>query len=69
MKNINQPSIAMSDTEEVKCSCGSSLFKQAVSIRKVSAMLTKTGREEYVPIAALLCIKCDKVFEPNRLVS
>lgn len=64
-----ESSISLKDTKEVTCSCGSTLFKQAVSLREVSALLTGTGRTEYVPVSVLACDKCSKVFERNQIIT
>lgn len=64
-----EPSISLKDTKEVTCSCGSTLFKQAISLREVSALLTGTGRTEYVPVAAIVCLKCDKLFERDKIIA
>lgn len=72
MENVAEraaQNIPIKDTEEVKCSCGSNLFQQAVSLRRVSALLTGTGRDEYVPVAVLTCLKCQKVFERPQIIS
>lgn len=69
-ENLTQmptPQLALKDTEEVKCTCGSTLFRQLVSLRKVSALYTGTGRSEYVPVPTLVCDKCNTVFERPKL--
>lgn len=70
MENIEQgPSISLKDTKQVVCSCGHTLFKQLVSLREVSALLSGTGRTEYVPVAVLACEKCGKPFERNDIIT
>jgi hypothetical protein len=72
MENINQtqePQISLKDTKEVKCSCGSYLFQQAISLREVSALLTGTGRTEYVPVSIIVCLSCKEQFERPNLVT
>ena len=69
MSDIKEPSISLKDTKEVACSCGNTLFKQGISLREVSALLTGTGRTEYVPMAVIACDKCGKVFERPQLVT
>lgn len=69
MENVKEPSISLKDTKEVSCACGSTLFKQAISLREVSALLTGTGRAEYVPMAVIACDKCGKVFERPQIVT
>lgn len=66
---IKEPSISLKDTKEVACTCGSTLFKQALSLREVSELLTGTGRKEYVPVAVIACDKCGKVFERPSIIT
>jgi hypothetical protein len=71
MENVaeQQPNISLKDTEEVKCTCGSALFQQAISLRRVSALLTGTGKDEYVPVSIIVCMKCDTMFERPKIIS
>lgn len=65
-----EPSISLKDTNEVSCECGSTLFKQVINLREVSALLTGTGRVEFIPIAAgLACDKCGKLFERPKIIT
>jgi len=68
MDEIKAPSISLKDTKEVACSCGSTAFQQAISLREVSAIITGTGRTEYIPVATIVCLKCQKLFERGNLV-
>lgn len=47
----------------VVCSCGSKLFHEAMVLKKISALLSGTGREELVPIPVYVCDKCGKIPE------
>lgn len=73
METLNQQQqgrkITLDDTEEIKCVCGSLIFKPAYNIRKVGHLLTETGRDEYVPIQIMLCNQCNKVYEPSKIIS
>ena len=42
-------------------SCGSKLFIEAVALKKLSAILSPTGREEIVPIPTFVCVECGTV--------
>lgn len=64
-----EPSIAIADTEECVCSCGSKLFKPLISMRKVNASISGTGRDEYVPTQAIVCDSCNKLFERPRIIT
>lgn len=46
----------------VQCSeCGSKIFHEAVVLKKVSMLLSGTGKEELVPIPVYVCDKCGKI--------
>lgn len=45
----------------VICSCGSKIFHEAVVLKKISALMSGTGREELVPIPVYVCDKCGKI--------
>ena len=45
----------------VVCSCGSKVFHEAVVLKKISALMSGTGREELVPIPVYVCDKCGKI--------
>ena len=57
-----QQTIDMSQTTPVKCEkCENQTFKQTLLIRKVSALISPNGQEQYVPIAVFACEKCGNV--------
>ena len=57
-----QQTIDMSQTTPIKCEkCENSTFKQTLLIRKVSALISPNGQEQYVPIAVFACEKCGHV--------
>jgi len=66
---LKEPSISIKDTKEVVCACGSKLFKQAISLREVSPLLSGTGRIEYIPVAVIACDKCGQTFERPQIVA
>jgi hypothetical protein len=65
----NQPIQAPRITPEViknlpiiKCDeCGSQLFTEKLTFRKMSALISPTGKEEMVPIPLFVCDKCGKI--------
>ena len=57
-----QQTIDMSQTTPIKCeSCENQTFKQTLLLRKVSALISPNGQEQYVPIAVFACEKCGHV--------
>ena len=60
--------ISLSDTEEVKCPCGHNYFQEFITMRRVSALVTGTGKDEYIPHPVLVCVKCEVRFERPKLI-
>ena len=57
-----QETIDMSQTTPIKCEkCENQTFKQTLLLRKVSALVSPDGQEQYVPIAVFACEKCGHV--------
>jgi hypothetical protein len=61
MMNQQQPQVDLKQTTSVKCECGDELFSQSFLMRKVSGILTGTGKPGYVPIPVFTCNACGKV--------
>lgn len=55
------------NSPNVICTCGSKVFHEAVVLKKVSSLMTGTGREELVPIPVYVCDKCRKI--PDEFTS
>ena len=54
--------IDVNQTAPVKCDkCENQTFKQTLLIRKLSALVSPNGQEQYVPIAVFACEKCGHV--------
>lgn len=49
------------DSPNVVCECGSKLFHEAIVLKKVSALISPTGKEELYPIPVYVCEKCGKI--------
>jgi len=77
MKNLNKekmfesPQKVSITTDMIKnfktvtCQCGSMLFESAIIIKKISPVISPTGKEELYPMEILVCKKCGKV--PSEL--
>ena len=61
MMNQQQPQVDLKQTTSVKCECGDEFFSQSFLMRKVSGILTGTGKPGYVPIPVFTCNACGKV--------
>jgi hypothetical protein len=48
-------------SKNVTCSCGGIIFRQAMVFKKISAILSPSGKEEILPIDVIVCESCNKV--------
>ena len=60
MNNGMKPKVDISSAPWVKCETNQ-LFETKLMFKKVSAILSPTGREEHVPIEVVICSKCGKI--------
>ena len=67
MNFTNEPakvSVNLEDAECIRCdNCESAVFKQSYVLRKVSALLSPTGKEVVVPVNIMQCSECEHVNE------
>ena len=62
--NMPRPGISYSQTAAMKCEeCGSEIFQPAVLLRRVSALVSPSGKETVMPVQIFACIKCGHVNE------
>jgi uncharacterized Zn finger protein len=62
-ETLNVP-VNLSQTQEIKCDeCGSSAFHPAFLLRKVSALISPTGKETVIPIQVFACDSCGHINE------
>ena len=64
MENIGNPTInygAVIDSPNIVCECGCKTFAPAAILKKVSKIVTMTGRDEIVDIPVYVCSKCGKI--------
>jgi hypothetical protein len=70
---LSQQQIALEellkDAQDVACGCGNIYFTPAVNLKKVSALVSPTHREELAQMGVLLCSKCGTKFERSVIVS
>ena len=45
----------------VQCECGGMIFSEKLFFKKISAIISPTGKEELAPMPILVCDKCGKV--------
>lgn len=59
-----QVHVDMTQTTEVKCDeCRSDRFEQVVKMRRLSAILSPTGKEALIPMPVFACKNCGHVNE------
>jgi len=64
MQNQPQMNVDLSNAEDMKCGkCGHVYFKSLVRVKRVSALLTASGQEAYVPIQVLACESCGNIVQ------
>ena len=68
-----KPKIDVKDTTPTTCDeCGGEAFQEAFILRRVSAILSGTGQEGFMPVQVFACFKCGNVnqgFLPPELRS
>lgn len=66
-----QPKIDLKQTTPFFCdNCGHNVFHEAIMFRKVSALLSGTGKEGLAPIPVFACAKCgftNDMFIPQEI--
>jgi hypothetical protein len=70
-QRVIQKQLDIKQTTEVLCDeCKNKSFTEALLFRRVSALMTDTGKEGFMPIQVFACVKCGHVnnaFIPEEL--
>ena len=54
--------VDISQTTPVKCDkCENQTFKNTLILRKLSALVSPNGQEQYIPVAVFACEKCGHI--------
>jgi len=48
------------DTVAIKCECGGLVFQECFMMRRISAIMSPTGKEEQFQIPVPVCIACGR---------
>jgi hypothetical protein len=48
-------------SKTLTCDCGGMLFQNGAVFKKLSALISPSGKEEMVPLDVLVCTTCGKV--------
>ena len=63
-----QVKVDLSDADTMKCqSCGNSIFIQGYVIKKISAIVSPTGKEVIAPIQVFNCGNCGEMLPLQEL--
>ena len=59
------------NAQPVKCTCGGMVFTEKVFFKKISAILSPSGKEEVIPMPTFFCENCGGVpdiFDPMNVL-
>ena len=59
-KQKMQINVSLDQMEDVKCECGCSVFIPGLKFKKLSALLSETGKEQTVLLETVVCTRCFK---------
>ena len=63
----SQMNIDISQATDINCDeCKNDSFKQTILLKKMSALISPTGQEAIIPVAAFSCEKCGHINEDFR---
>jgi len=58
-------------SKQVTCDCGSAMFSEKLMFKRISSIISPSGREELYPMQVVVCESCGKVpteFNPYGLI-
>jgi len=64
LQNLKGPCVDLSMTTAVKCEaedCENERFREVYVIRKISAIVTGSSKDSYMPIPTFECTKCGHI--------
>lgn len=53
--------VDLSQAPWVKCECGNELFNPGMMFKKLSSLLSPTGKDELIPVDIVVCSVCGKI--------
>lgn len=59
------------DAKPVICTCGGMIFEEKLMFKKISAIMSPSGKDELFPINLVVCTKCGLVpeeFNPHKII-
>lgn len=61
--------VDINKTEALKCGCGNETFTQVIFLRKISALISPTGKAEIIPMPAYKCERCKNIADIQQLLT
>ena len=61
MNNKQQIGLDVNTLPWVECTCGGKIFDSGVMVKRVSPILSPTGKEEIIPADVIICKSCGKI--------
>ena len=58
---LNNINVNLNDVPNLACECGHKLYKKVFIIKKISALISPTGKETVIPIEVHACDSCGKI--------
>ena len=52
--------VNLDQTVPINCKCGCPFFHQALTLRRVSPLVSKSGTEEVIGSQVLICVNCNQ---------
>ena len=59
--DTNQPKVDLSETPLIKCEDGNMMWETSMLFKRISPLMSPSGKEELVPAELVTCKKCGKV--------
>ena len=69
-----QPQITsdmIKNSQDIYCDCGGQMFSEKLTFKKLSAILSPSGKEELIPMPIIVCDACGLVpsaFDPQGII-
>lgn len=57
----NQMKLDLSSAPWMTCECGGHVFNNSMMLKRVSSLISPTGKEELVPVEIIVCDSCKKI--------
>lgn len=71
---VQKPQITpemLRNSKNVMCDCGGMIFSEKLFFKKISAIISPSGKEEMAPMPVIICDACGKVpsdFDMNNIL-